>query len=103
MQGSPELIRRAFQKGTDMADTETANALPETIEEAKADAKGFLAQAQETLGDAFDATVNAVKEHPIAAAGIAAGVAAAVGGAAYAATQLGGDKEPAKPAPKAKK
>jgi hypothetical protein len=47
-----------------------------------------------------DATVEAIKEHPIAAAGIAAGVAAAVGGAAYAATQLGGET---KPAPKAKK
>ncbi|MCH7860402.1 hypothetical protein ACQKOH_13845 [Sphingomonas sp. NPDC092331] len=84
-----------------MADTETGNAIPETIEEAKEEAKGFLAQAQEAIGDAVDATVAAVKEHPIAAAGIAAGVAAAVGGAAYAATQLGGDKEPA--AAKAKK
>lgn len=84
-----------------MADTETAHALPETVAEARDEAKSFLAQAQETIGDAFDATVNAVKEHPIAAAGIAAGVAAAVGGAAYAATQLGGEKEPAaKPAKK---
>jgi hypothetical protein len=86
-----------------MADTETANALPETIAEAKEEAKSFLAQAQEAIGDAVDATVAAVKEHPIAAAGIAAGVAAAVGGAAYAATQLGGDKEPAaKPAKSSK-
>ncbi len=86
-----------------MADTETANALPETIEEAKAEAKSFLAQAQDAIGGAVDATVTAVKEHPIAAAGIAAGVAAAVGGAAYAATQLGGDKEPAAKPAKAKK
>ncbi|WP_137863279.1 MULTISPECIES: hypothetical protein [unclassified Sphingomonas] len=78
-----------------MADTETANAAPTTLEEATQGAKSFLAQAQEAIGDAVDATVAAVKEHPIAAAGIAAGVAAAVGGAAYAATQLGGDKEPA--------
>ena len=56
--------------------------------------KSFIASAQETLGGAFDTTVNAVKEHPIAAAGIAAGVAAAVGGAAYAATQYLGDKQP---------
>lgn len=83
-----------------MADTETANATPTTLEEATDNAKSFLAQAQEAIGEAVDATVTAVKEHPIAAAGIAAGVAAAVGGAAYAATQLGGDKEPA---PKAKK
>lgn len=88
-----------------MADTETTTAnsaasTPTTLEEATETAKSFLAQAQEAIGDAVDATVTAVKEHPIAAAGIAAGVAAAVGGAAYAATQLGGDKEPA---PKAKK
>lgn len=87
-----------------MADTETLNSTtPTTLEEATEQAKSFLAQAQEVIGDAVDATVEAIKEHPIAAAGIAAGVAAAVGGAAYAATQLGGDKEPAKPAAKAKK
>jgi hypothetical protein len=41
--------------------------------------------------------VTAVKEHPVAAAAIAAGAAAAVGGAAYAATQLSRDKQaPAK-------
>lgn len=83
-----------------MADTETANSTPTTLEEAKEEAKTFLAQAQEVIGDAVDATVEAIKEHPIAAAGIAAGVAAAVGGAAYAATQLGGET---KPAPKTKK
>lgn len=86
-----------------MADTETANAIPATLEEARDDAKSFLAQAQEAIGDAVDATVAAVKEHPIAAAGIAAGVAAAVGGAAYAATQLGAEKEPAAKPAKAKK
>jgi len=40
--------------------------------------------------------VQAVKDHPVAAAAVAAGAAAAVGGAVYAATQLGGEKEPAK-------
>jgi hypothetical protein len=54
--------------------------------------KSFIATAQDAIGDAVDATVEAVKEHPIAAAAIAAGAAAAVGGAVYAATQLGGDK-----------
>ncbi|WP_404339679.1 hypothetical protein AB2M62_09350 [Sphingomonas sp. MMS12-HWE2-04] len=54
--------------------------------------KSFIASAQEAIGDAVDATVEAVKEHPVAAAAIAAGAAAAVGGAVYAATQLGGDK-----------
>lgn len=72
-----------------MADTKTANSIPAATEEAKS----FLAQAQEAIGGAVDATVTAVKEHPIAAAGIAAGVAAAVGGAAYAATQMGGEKQ----------
>jgi ElaB/YqjD/DUF883 family membrane-anchored ribosome-binding protein len=78
-----------------MADTETANSTPTTNESVIDEAKSFLTQAQEALTDAVDATVDAIKEHPIAAAGIAAGVAAAVGGAAYAATQLGGDKQPA--------
>lgn len=75
-----------------MAETETANSTPSTTEESKT----FIAQAQEVLGDALDATVTAVKEHPVAAAGIAAGVAAAVGGAAYAATQYKGEKPQAK-------
>lgn len=56
------------------------------------DAKSFIAQAQEKISGAVDATVEAVKEHPVAAAAIAAGAAAAVGGAAYAATQYLGDK-----------
>lgn len=56
--------------------------------------KSLLAQAQEKVVGAFDATVEAVKENPVAAAAIAAGAAAAVGGAAYAASQLLGDKEP---------
>ena len=50
--------------------------------------KSFLASAQETLGGAVEATVGAVKDHPVAAAAIAAGAAAAVGGAVYAATQM---------------
>ncbi|MDV3455987.1 hypothetical protein RZN05_03265 [Sphingomonas sp. HF-S4] len=55
--------------------------------------KSFIASAQEAIGDAVDATVQAVKEHPVAAAAVAAGAAAAVGGAVYAATQLGGEKD----------
>ncbi len=72
-----------------MADPENTGTTPADTQE-----KSFLEQAQEAVGDALDATVQAVKEHPIAAAGIAAGVAAAVGGAAYAATQLTGEKKP---------
>lgn len=56
------------------------------------EAKSFIAQAQERLSGAVDATVGAVKEHPVAAAAIAAGAAAAVGGAAYAASQYRSDK-----------
>lgn len=59
----------------------------------RATEKSFLASAQETVSGAVEATVEAVKEHPVAAAAIAAGAAAAVGGAVYAATQLGGDKD----------
>ncbi|MDP5280725.1 hypothetical protein Q9Q95_17500 [Sphingomonas sp. DG1-23] len=55
--------------------------------------KSFLASAQETVAGAVDATVQAVKDHPVAAAAVAAGAAAAVGGAVYAATQLGSEKE----------
>jgi carbonic anhydrase len=72
-----------------MAETTNAgDATPETNS-----SKSFLASAQEAIGEAVDATVEAVREHPIAAAAIATGAAAAVSGAVYAATQLGGDKE----------
>ena len=59
--------------------------------------KSFFEQAQEALGDALETTVEAVKEHPVAAAAIAAGAAAAVAGAAYGVSQLlGSDEEEAK-------
>lgn len=48
----------------------------------------FLHSAQQVIGEAFDATVTAVRENPVTSAAIAAGAAAAIGGAAYAATQL---------------
>jgi ElaB/YqjD/DUF883 family membrane-anchored ribosome-binding protein len=83
---------------TTTTETSTEKTTTEVVTE---EAKSFLAQAQEAISDAVDATVGAVKEHPIAAAGIAAGVAAAVGGAAYAATQLRSDKDA--PASKTKK
>lgn len=70
----------------------------DNVTAATEEAKSFIAQAQEKLSGAVDATVGAVKDHPVAAAAIAAGAAAAVGGAAYAATQLGRDKAaPGKP------
>jgi len=78
--------------------TETTPGDTSTASQANSEAKSFIAQAQERVSGAVDATVTAVKEHPVAAAAIAAGAAAAVGGAAYAATQYrGSDKQtPAK-------
>lgn len=72
---------------------ETAGAVP-------GGEKSFLASAQETVAGAVDATVQAVKDHPVAAAAVAAGAAAAVGGAVYAATQLGGSDTKATPSKK---
>jgi hypothetical protein len=69
------------------------NASSASSASASSNDKSFIANAQEVIGDAVDATVQAVKDHPVAAAAVAAGAAAAVGGAVYAATQLGGDKE----------
>jgi hypothetical protein len=43
----------------------------------------ILTQAQEAVTDAFNATVEAVKEHPVAAAAIATGAVAAVAGTVY--------------------
>lgn len=45
-------------------------------------------QARGALNDAFEATVEAVKDHPLAAVGIAAGAAAAVAGAAFGASKI---------------
>jgi len=65
------------------------------LDTALAESKSFLSKAQETLTSAAGTAVNAVKEHPIAAAGIAAGAAAAVAGAAYGASKLLSDDETA--------
>ena len=59
-----------------------------TIDSAAADAKSFLDRAQTAIGDAVETVIGAVKEHPVAAAGIAAGATAAVAGAAYGAGKL---------------
>ena len=50
--------------------------------------KSFFARAQDAIGNAVESTVEAVKEHPLAASAIAAGAAAAVAGAAYGASKL---------------
>ncbi|MGN6817317.1 MAG: hypothetical protein ACTHJR_01445 [Sphingomonas sp.] len=60
----------------------------DALDVALAESKSFLSKAQETLANAAGSAMNTVKEHPIAAAGIAAGAAAAVAGAAYGASKL---------------
>jgi hypothetical protein len=67
---------------------ESAGIEQSTVDKAVAETKSFLNRAQEALTEAVDTAVGAVKEHPIAAAGIAAGAAAAVAGAAYGASKL---------------
>jgi hypothetical protein len=76
-----------------MANSNETSSAGQAQNQSPGSGKSFIASAQETLGGAFDATVGAVKEHPVAAAAIAAGTAAAVGGAVYAATQLRGDEK----------
>ncbi|RYE02649.1 MAG: hypothetical protein EOP61_07825 [Sphingomonadales bacterium] len=93
---------------TDTNTTNIANdagsANESAVDTALEGARSFLETAQDAISSAVDATVEAVKENPVAAAAIAAGAAAAVGGAVYAATQLGGDKgTTAKKSPSAKK
>ena len=74
-----------------------------TIDKAIAESKSFLNRAQDALTEAVDSAVGAVKEHPITAAGIAAGAAAAVAGAAYGASKLmGGEADAADTAKKKK-
>ena len=70
-------------------------AAPKIVEEAKS----FFERAQEALEDVVESTVEAVKEHPIAAAAIASGV---VAGAAYGVSKLLDDEaeptgDPAQP------
>jgi len=60
----------------------------DALDVALAESKSFLSKAQETLANAAGTAMNTVKEHPIASAGIAAGAAAAVAGAAYRASKL---------------
>ena len=58
-----------------------------------AEEKSFLERAQDAIGAAVDSTVEAVKEHPAAAAAIAAGATAAVAGAAYGISKLLEDED----------
>ena len=60
----------------------------ETKTSAKSEEKTFIARAQEAIGSAVETSVEAVKEHPVAAAAIAGGVAAAAAGAAFGVSKL---------------
>lgn len=76
-----------------MHDTNTATPSHREAGAQQANGESFLTTAQEAISDAFDATVEAVKEHPVAAAAIAAGAAAAVAGAAFGVSKLLDDSE----------
>lgn len=93
-----------------MADSNTADKTnspagdTSTLDAALESGKTLLGKAQEALSEAFDSTVEAVKENPLTAVGIAAGAAAAVAGAAFGVSKLLEDDAPApKPKTPAKK
>lgn len=74
-----------------------------SVDKAVKDAKSFIDLAQEKISEALDSAVDAVKEHPKAAAGIAAGAAAVVAASAYGATKLKNGETKAKPTSPKKK
>ena len=86
------MAEETINVATPAADSSIVDDVVETAESALntalEESKSFLSKAQETLANAAGTAVNAVREHPIAAAGIAAGAAAAVAGAAYGASKL---------------
>lgn len=63
----------------------------ETSTPAASEEKSFFGRAQDAIESAVGSTVEAVKEHPAAAAAIAAGATAAVAGAAYGISKLRDD------------
>lgn len=76
------------EKDKAMTDTTTDSIKTPANDTIIEQAEGLFEQAKEKLTEALDATVDAVKEHPLAAVGIAAGAAAAVAGAAFGASKL---------------
>lgn len=72
----------------------TAQEAAKTVADTSA---SLLGQAKDAIGQAVETTIGAVKEHPVAAAAIGAGVAATVAGAAYGVSKLlEEDEAPAK-------
>lgn len=79
-----------------MADTKTHathEKEPTTAETIIEQAEGLFEQAKDAVVDAFEATVEKVKENPVAAAAIAGGAAVAVAGAVFGATKLAAANE----------
>ena len=76
---------------TDAPKDKTAK--PSTGETIIEQAEGLFEQAREAVADALEATVEAVKEHPVATAAIVGGAAAAVVGAVYGAGKLRADDD----------
>jgi len=88
---------------TEITNDNISDAIGDTLDTGKADAKSFLARAQEVIEDAVETTIDAVKENPVTAAVIAGGVAVAAAGAVYGVSRLlEPEATPAKPEPKAK-
>ena len=78
----------------------TAQEAAKTVADTSA---SLLSQAKDAIGSAVETTIEAVKDHPVAAAAIGAGVAATVAGAAFGVSKLlEEDETPAKGKGKAK-
>jgi hypothetical protein len=87
---APETTATTAKATTVEALTDKAEAAAETI---STKTGSLFEQARQAIEDAVETTVGAVKEHPIAAAGIAVGAAAAAAGAAFGVSKLL-EKEP---------
>jgi ElaB/YqjD/DUF883 family membrane-anchored ribosome-binding protein len=70
--------------------TTTAQDAAKTVAETSS---SLFTQAKDAIGQAVETTIEAVKEHPVAAAAIGAGVAATVAGAAIGVSKLLSDEE----------
>lgn len=88
------ILHSATTSAQEAAKTATAAAqdAAKTVTETSS---SLYAQAKDAIGQAVETTIEAVKEHPVAAAAIGAGVAATVAGAAFGVSKLLEDDEPA--------
>jgi ElaB/YqjD/DUF883 family membrane-anchored ribosome-binding protein len=94
------ILHSATTTAQEAAKTATT-AAQDTAKTVTETSSSLLAQAKEAIGQAVETTIGAVKEHPVAAAAIGAGVAATVAGAAFGVSKLLEEDEPA-PTGKAK-